>query len=66
MIIDFHTHIFPSFFRNERALFFPEEPAFESLYRSPESRLMGREGLIEDMDKEGIHKSVIFGFPWEN
>jgi predicted TIM-barrel fold metal-dependent hydrolase len=65
MIIDFHTHIFPSFFRNERALFFPEEPAFESLYRSPESRLMGREALIEDMDKEGVHKSVIFGFPWE-
>lgn len=65
MIIDFHTHIFPSFFRNKRDLFFSEEPAFELLYRSPESRLAGREELIENMDEEGVHKSVVFGFPWE-
>ncbi|MBN1831503.1 MAG: amidohydrolase family protein [Deltaproteobacteria bacterium] len=66
MIIDFHTHIFPSFFRNKRSLFFPGESAFESLYKSPESKLLGREDLLKDMDKEGVHKSVIFGFPWEN
>ena len=65
MIIDFHTHIFPSFFRNERNLFFPGESAFKSLYNSPESKLLGREDLLENMDKEGVHKSVIFGFPWE-
>ena len=66
MIIDFHTHIFPLFFRNKRSLFFPGESAFESLYKSSESKLFGREELLEDMDKEGIHKSIIFGFPWEN
>ena len=65
MIIDFHTHIFPSFFRNERNLFFSEEPAFEHLYRSPKSRLVGRKELLKDMDEEGVHKSVIFGFPWQ-
>ncbi len=65
MIIDFHTHIFPSFFRDQRARFFQEEPAFEGLYRSPKSRLVGREELLQNMDKEGIHRSVIFGFPWE-
>lgn len=65
MIIDFHTHIFPSFFRDERGLFFSEEPAFESLYRSSKSRLVGREELLKNMDEEGVHKSVIFGFPWE-
>ncbi len=65
MIIDFHTHIFPSFFRSDRNLFFPEEPAFKSLYNAPESKLMGREDLLREMDKEGVHKSVIFGFPWE-
>jgi hypothetical protein len=27
MIVDFHTHIFPSFFRDQRDLFFQEEPA---------------------------------------
>jgi predicted TIM-barrel fold metal-dependent hydrolase len=65
MIIDFHTHIFPSFFRDERSLFFPGESAFESLYKSPESKLLGREDLLKNMDKEGIQRSVIFGFPWE-
>lgn len=65
MIIDFHTHIFPSFFRNERTLFFPEEPAFKLIYRSPKSRLVGRKELLRNMDQEGIHKSVIFGFPWQ-
>ena len=65
MIIDFHTHIFPSFFRNERQVFFREEPAFEILYRPPESRLVGRKALLESMDRDGIQKSVIFGFPWK-
>lgn len=65
MIIDFHTHIFPSFFINERHLFFPGEPAFELIYSSPKSRLVGREELLKNMDLEGIHKSVIFGFPWQ-
>ena len=65
MIIDFHTHIFPRFFRDERERYFSEEPAFESLYRSPKSTLVGRESLIKDMDEAGVQKSVIFGFPWE-
>jgi predicted TIM-barrel fold metal-dependent hydrolase len=65
MIIDFHTHIFPSFFRNEKNLLFPGEPAFKSLYNSPESQLLGREDLLKNMDQEGVQKSVIFGFPWE-
>jgi len=66
MIIDFHTHIFPRFFREERDRFFHEEPAFESLYRSPKSNLVGRKELLETMDEGGVDKSVIFGFPWEN
>ncbi|MFC1535210.1 amidohydrolase family protein [Thermodesulfobacteriota bacterium] len=65
MIIDSHTHIFPSFFRNERKLFFPEEPAFEDLYCVPEARLAGRKELLSNMDKEGVNKSIIFGFPWK-
>jgi predicted TIM-barrel fold metal-dependent hydrolase len=65
MIIDFHTHIFPSFFKNQRDLFFQKEPSFEAIYRSPESRLVGMEDLLQNMDEEGVHRSVIFGFPWE-
>lgn len=65
MIIDFHTHIFPPFFRDERERFFSGEPGFELLYRSPDSRLIGAEELLREMDQAGIRRSVIFGFPWE-
>ena len=64
MIIDFHTHIFPSFFRNERNLYFHEETGFGLLYRSPESGMVGKRDLITNMDKEGVNWSVVFGFPW--
>ena len=66
MVIDFHTHIFPPRFRDKRDLYFPGEPAFELLYSHPKSKLAGKEELIENMDEEEVHKSVIFGFPWQN
>jgi len=66
MIIDFHTHIFPSFIRDNRHLFFDHEPAFESLYRKPDSRLSGRKDLLENMDNEGVSRSIVFGFPWKS
>jgi predicted TIM-barrel fold metal-dependent hydrolase len=65
MVIDFHTHIFPSYFREKRESFFPQEPAFEALYRSATSRLASREELLQIMEEQGIQRSVIFGFPWE-
>jgi hypothetical protein len=66
MIIDFHTHIFPPDVRNNREKFFSSEPAFKLLYQSNKSRLIGAGELIDAMDKEGVDKSVIFGFPWKN
>jgi predicted TIM-barrel fold metal-dependent hydrolase len=66
MIIDFHTHIFPSFFRDNERAFFAAEPAFERLYGSSRSRLVDREDLLRSMDEAGVHKSVILGFPWED
>jgi uncharacterized protein len=65
MIIDFHTHIFPSKIRESRHLFFNNEPAFESIYRKTDSRLAGGKELLENMNQEGVAKSVTFGFPWK-
>jgi len=65
MIIDFHTHIFPRLFREDRSSLFSREPAFEILYNSSQSSLAGADDLIRNMDEEGVDKSVIFGFPWE-
>ena len=64
MIIDFHTHIFPSEIRENRERFFDREPAFRLLYGVPGSRLCGAEQLVRNMDDQGIDKSVVFGFPW--
>ncbi len=65
MIVDFHTHIFPSIFRNKRDTFFKDEPSFELLYREPSSKMAGVEDLIEAMDRNKVHRAVVFGFPWK-
>ena len=66
MIIDFHTHIFPRDIRQNREKLFPSEPAFQLLYQSVTSRLIGATDLIEAMDENRVDKSVVFGFPWKN
>jgi uncharacterized protein len=66
MIIDMHIHAFPSAIRNDRQRFFAGEPAFRLLYESPKSQLVGEREIIAMMDSEGIDKSVVFGFPWQN
>jgi predicted TIM-barrel fold metal-dependent hydrolase len=66
MIIDIHTHAFPTIVRQTRQRFFQDEPAFELLYASPKARLAGASDIIAVMDAQGVDKSVIFGFPWRN
>jgi predicted TIM-barrel fold metal-dependent hydrolase len=65
MIIDVHTHLFPPKIRQQRESYFKNEPAFESLYRSPRSKLVGAADLIEVMNAHAVERSVIFGFPWQ-
>ena len=64
MVIDFHTHIFPQFFRSAREKFFSDEPAFEELYSAASSNLVGKRDLLKNMDETGVDKAVVFGFPW--
>ncbi len=66
MIIDCHTHIFPDEIRNKRAPFFHGEPGFELLYGDvATSKLVGAEEIIATMDEQGVDRSVVFGFPWQ-
>lgn len=64
MIIDFHTHIFPPDVRRHRERYLDNEPAFELLYSSPKSKMVGADQLVAAMDAHGVDKSVTFGFPW--
>jgi len=66
MIIDVHTHIFPSDIRQNRQKFFPSESAFKLLYQSPKARLIGGQELISVMDANRVDQAVVFGFPWTN
>jgi predicted TIM-barrel fold metal-dependent hydrolase len=66
MIIDAHTHIFPEKIRQNREKYFSIEPAFQQLYQSPKSRLIGAQEMLASMDASHVDKSVIFGFPWQN
>jgi predicted TIM-barrel fold metal-dependent hydrolase len=66
MVIDFHTHIFPSAICQNRKQFFPSESAFELLYQSSKSKLIDAIELLNAMDENEVDESVIFGFPWKN
>lgn len=65
MIIDFHAHIFPKSICENREKYFPNESAFNLLYSSPGSKLVGARKIIASMDEQDVDKSVVFGFPWK-
>jgi len=66
VIIDFHTHLFPPDVRKSRENYFAGESAFELLYASPKSKMIGAGEIIAAMDEQGVDVSVVFGFPWKN
>ena len=66
MVIDFHTHLFQKSVRENRESYFDGEPGFRLLYEPKNAKLVGAETLIAAMDEQGVDKSVVFGFPWQN
>jgi predicted TIM-barrel fold metal-dependent hydrolase len=66
MRVDVHTHIFPPEIVQDRQHFFDGDPAFQMLYDSSKARLATVESLLEAMEREGIDRSVAFGFPWQS
>ena len=66
MIIDSHVHIFPEKVRQNRSLYFDDEPEFKLLYDSPKARISNIDDLIESMDTHQVDLSIICGFPWRN
>lgn len=66
MIIDFHTHLFPESICSGRERYCHSEPAFDMIYRSPKSRLASTPELLSAMDANGVDRSVVFGFPWQD
>ncbi len=64
MIIDFHTHIFPPSFREERQRYLELDATFSALYSSPKAKLATAEELAASMDEAGIDRAVVMGVGW--
>lgn len=66
MIIDFHTHVFPGWLREQRVQYLPRDLTFGELYASPNSLMATAEDLLEAMDEDGIDVSVVMGLGWSD
>ena len=66
MIIDFHTHIFPSQMRENRELYARRDRTFAALYTNPKARLASAEDLIAVMDEDGVDVAVAMGIGWSD
>jgi uncharacterized protein len=66
MIIDCHVHLLPHRVQQNREPFCESDPAFGSLYRKEKAKLASEIDIIDYLDRSGIDKAVVFGFPWED
>jgi predicted TIM-barrel fold metal-dependent hydrolase len=64
VIIDFHTHIFPSWLRERRDEYIKRDPCFSLLYSQPQARMATAEELLASMDEAGIGLSVVLNASW--
>jgi predicted TIM-barrel fold metal-dependent hydrolase len=66
MIVDSHTHLFPPEVRRNRPAFCRRDAGFGLLYGTQRARMAGLDDLLQAMDRDGVGRSVICGFPWED
>jgi predicted TIM-barrel fold metal-dependent hydrolase len=66
VIIDFHTHIFPSWLRERRDEYIKRDPCFSLLYSQPEAKMATVEELLASMDEANIGLSVVLNIGWVN
>jgi predicted TIM-barrel fold metal-dependent hydrolase len=64
VIIDFHTHIFPPWLKEDRDEYMKRDTCFSLLYSQPKARLATAEELIAAMDEARIDLSVVLNIGW--
>ena len=64
MIIDFHTHIFPPWLREQRDRYLKRDATFGELYANPRAKMATAEELLQAMDEDDIDTSVVMGVGW--
>lgn len=66
MILDFHTHVFPPWIREQREAYLLRDPGFAALYRHAGVKMATVEELIASMDRAGVECSVVLNFGWQD
>ena len=66
MIIDTHTHLFADDVRENRQSYCRRDEGFRLLYENEKARMASLEDLLRVMDRDGVDRSVICGFPWKD
>ena len=66
MIIDAHTHVFPPEVRRQREVYVQRDLSFKLLYADPKAKMATFEELIAEMDKSGVARAIVCGFPWKD
>ena len=64
MVIDFHTHVFPAWLRDQRRRYLERDATFGELYADPKAKMATAEDLLEAMDEDGVDTSVVMGIGW--
>ena len=64
MIVDFHTHIFPPWLRDQRERYVDRDRTFGELYRDPKAGMSDVDDLIAVMDEDGVDVAVVMGMGW--
>ena len=66
MIIDFHTHIFPAAFLEQREKYALRDATFASLFSNPRAKLATAQELIAAMDEARVDMAVVMGIGWKD
>jgi len=66
MLVDFHTHVFPPWVKEDRQENTGCDPCFAELYSSPKAKIATAEEIIASMDQTGVDTSVILNIGWVN
>ncbi len=64
--VDAHIHLFPPDVREHRQWYAEKDPFFAHLYGNPKVGMVSVEQAIADMDRDGVGKAVVAGWPWQS
>jgi len=66
VLIDAHTHIFPSEFIDERAALCARDATFGELYGDPAAKLARADELMAALERNGFAHAIALGFAWRD